>query len=431
MYDYDLLKLITIIETVIYYVCILSIIKSFYSEDSDKRRIYLSFLIFVPFIVIAVFCDINRLLLIHILIQCIELFIVKISFKNIKFKRIVYIYSFLFAFNSLVISVVLYLFYIPQEFDLYIELLVNLLISTSIISICHTNLRFKIQNIIFLAPKYIKRLLLLFLLVSALLGALLEDRAFYPNKYSWDFYVHFAITVMIIFVCIAFPVFVLNSIANTEMKKLIKTYEEQMIAQANYYISLSQSNFELRRFRHDYNNLEIGICNLLKEGKNEDAILMLKQGSRILSQNKSNFDTGNSIVNALLTDKNSKARSINSIIIFNGAIPENAFPPIDLCIIFGVTTDNALEACEKISAHVRKEIYIKCNCSSGFMFLTIKNPVSKRVKINNNIIATGKKDKALHGFGLYSLNKVVDKYSGKCRLECSDEFFCVDIELNL
>ena len=154
----------------------------------------------------------------------------------------------------------------------------------------------------------------------------------------------------------------------------------------------------------------------------------MKQGSNILSQAKLQFDTGDNIVNALLSDKNKKAVNINSEIIFSGAVPENIFSPIDLCVIFGVTTDNALEACEKISIEIKKEIQINCNCSSGFMFLTITNPVLQKIKIHNNIIATDKTDKSLHGFGLYSLNQVVKKYSRKCNLDCSDDIFCVKLD---
>ena len=85
----------------------------------------------------------------------------------------------------------------------------------------------------------------------------------------------------------------------------------------------------------------------------------------------------------------------------------------------------------KMYIEIKKEIQINCNCSSGFMFLTITNPVLQKIKIHNNIIATDKTDKSLHGFGLYSLNQVVKKYSGKCNLDCSDDIFCVKIELNL
>lgn len=431
MYDYNFLKVITVIETIMYYVCMLSIVKRFYLTVPRSRRIRLSFFIFVPFTGASVIYDMDTLLLIHILIQCIELVIIKISFENISFKNIIYTYTLLFAFNSLIISVILYLFSVPEKFDLHIDLLINLFVSIGIIAMCYTKLSYKIQNIITLTPKYVKRLILLFLIAAAMLGALLEDRAYYPNKSSWDFYVHLAVSIIIIFVCVAFPIFILNSITNSEMKKLIKSYEEQMLAQANYYITISQSNFELRRFRHDYKNLEIGICRLLEDGKNEDAICILKQGSNILSQAKLQFDTGDNIVNALLSDKNKKAVNINSEIIFSGAVPENIFSPIDLCVIFGVTTDNALEACEKISIEIKKEIQINCNCSSGFMFLTITNPVLQKIKIHNNIIATDKTDKSLHGFGLYSLNQVVKKYSGKCNLDCSDDIFCVKIELNL
>lgn len=65
------------------------------------------------------------------------------------------------------------------------------------------------------------------------------------------------------------------------------------------------------------------------------------------------------------------------------------------------------------------------------MFLTITNPVSEKVNISNNYIATTKENKTLHGFGLYSLHSVVKKYDGKIELESTDTTFTANIDLCL
>lgn len=41
------------------------------------------------------------------------------------------------------------------------------------------------------------------------------------------------------------------------------------------------------------------------------------------------------------------------------------------------------------------------------MFLNITNPVYHEVPINKNFISTTKEDKHSHGFGLFSVNKVI------------------------
>ena len=65
------------------------------------------------------------------------------------------------------------------------------------------------------------------------------------------------------------------------------------------------------------------------------------------------------------------------------------------------------------------------------MFLTISNPVVENIKIHNNSIKTSKQDKRDHGFGLYSLKKIIQKYDGKLSLTCNNNLFHTKIELTL
>ena len=133
----------------------------------------------------------------------------------------------------------------------------------------------------------------------------------------------------------------------------------------------------------------------------------------------------------MLADKQKKAEPNNIKIDFNGAIPTEAITPTDLCVIFGNTIDNAMEACEKLNDNSDKTIKVECKCNSGFMFLNMSNPVDKKVSIKNNSIKTTKTNSALHGFGLYSLNKVIKKHDGEIKLSCDDNIFVLDISLCL
>ena len=64
------------------------------------------------------------------------------------------------------------------------------------------------------------------------------------------------------------------------------------------------------------------------------------------------------------------------------------------------------------------------------MFLTVTNPVAKNIEIHNNTIQTTKHDKINHGFGIHSIQKVVDKYEGELALSCEDCLFKTEITLN-
>ena len=81
-----------------------------------------------------------------------------------------------------------------------------------------------------------------------------------------------------------------------------------------------------------------------------------------------------------------------------------------------------------IVANIRNSIISE---NSGFMFLNMSNPVKEPVTIKNNLPTTSKEEKSLHGFGLYSLDKVIKKHHGELSLSCSNCIFCLDLSICL
>lgn len=226
---------------------------------------------------------------------------------------------------------------------------------------------------------------------------------------------------------------VLNSVSNAYLKKLKNDYERQIKIQAEHYTALSRANFEFRRFRHDFKNIKIGVRECIIDGKYDDALKMLDlSNEQIYSTSSSllDFDTGNGIIDALLADKQRQANEYGIKIQFEGAVTNGGLSSTELCILFGNTLDNAIEACQKVESQ-KRVINVSCNCNSGFIFLTVKNPVDHKVEIKNNRIATTKADKNMHGFGLYSLGLVVESHDGSLALSSDDSSFTIEIGLCL
>ena len=95
--------------------------------------------------------------------------------------------------------------------------------------------------------------------------------------------------------------------------------------------------------------MEIGLRKLISDGKNKEALEMLNNQNITLNSTSLRFDTGNGIVDALLAGKQQQADEINTIISFEGAVPNESIQPVDLCIIFGNPLDNAInEKCSRI-----------------------------------------------------------------------------------
>ena len=243
----------------------------------------------------------------------------------------------------------------------------------------------------------------------------------------------FSVLLLVVFFT-ALPIWIVTSLSNFYLKKQNKEFQKNIEAQAKHYSDLAKANYELRRFKHDFNNIKIGLEKVLSDNDYEAALSIIENSNYEIQDHAHKmleFDTGNGIVDALLSDKQSKANKSNTRIVFSGSVPPASIAPTDLCVLFGNTLDNAIEACEKFENGTAKIIFVSCKCNSGFAFISITNPVADDVVIRGNSIDSTKADKASHGYGLYSLNKIVKKLDGSLNLFCEDKTFKVEIDLSL
>ncbi len=427
-------QIITTIDSFIYIFCLFLIIhKIFKGEIKRKGCVVGNILLVLALLVCALLMKETEFLIIWSILQLTQLFLVYFSFFNIRLSRIVSIYAFLYSINSIIIVAINS--FIPVELTTIaiIELFVNVIISFLCLFCCfYKKVQYRIRQIIFSIPTRIKIITLLSSCISAGLMVILISNSEMYEVSAWSITIRISLIFFSLFVCSTFPILIITVLTNTYLKKQNESFERELEAQASHYIALAESNKELRRFKHDFKNLRIGITKALTSGDSEIALEMIENGQNdFISSTDSiiKFNTGNGIVDAILSEKQKKAGESNTNIMFEGMIPQNAFSPTDLCVIFGNTLDNAIEACEKIPHGEDKTISISVNFSSGFVFISISNPVAEKVIVHDNHIETTKKDRAAHGFGLYSLGKIAKKYNGEMKIISEEHTFTLTLDL--
>lgn len=222
--------------------------------------------------------------------------------------------------------------------------------------------------------------------------------------------------------------FVLYQLITNYLK--IKYYEKLNASLQNcfnqqkiQYETMIKSNESIRRFRHDFLNLKIGLNTYLNNNDVDGAIEYLNGCDKSIKSNDIIFKTGNTFLNALLSEKATFCKDKKIRINFYGLFNYEAINPTDLCIIFGNALDNAIEACMKIDNDELKNIDIYSKVNHGHIFITITNPTKENIKVINNSISTSKTDKDIHGIGLYSIKKVLGKYNGNINLSCENKIF--------
>ena len=226
---------------------------------------------------------------------------------------------------------------------------------------------------------------------------------------------------------VLYIVVIVNS--NTVFNQTVTNLTDQVNAQVLHYESLKNNDGEMQRFRHDFENIIMCLKVLLKSDNIPQALDYIDDMVGTFNYSKPVFDTGNYIADALLSEKNHKAGQYDTKIEYEGFIPSYRITNFELCIILSNALDNAIEACAKINGE--KTIEITSEIKNGIWFLTINNPITKRVTIRNNTVFTTKNDISKHGFGLYNIKKTVQKRNGHLKLSCSDTLFTLDVAVNL
>lgn len=420
---------VTIYNSIVYYCCLLFMTRFLLVRKPRIWALCLSFLVFIPLIILASFGNTSFLSPAYIIFEVLQFFLIKLSFQNVKIRNLVTSYFFLYCTNMILVSLVVAIF--PAS-RFYADYLINTAVAILCFLLCLSKIRCVVQQIMQWTPKYILIISTLLFVLTAVMFAFISGSNFFANYGLLNRALRIIFTILLFAICTALPVIILIAVSNAKLKSLTTDYEQQIHVQAEHYKNLAAANFETRRFKHDFKNISIAIEKLLADGKHEQALALLQKYNNTLNSPgifRPGFDTGNGIADALLTDKSEKASAFNAEITFNGAIPQEYLSPTDLCVILGNTLDNAIEACQKLDFQMNKTISISCNCNSGFLFLSINNPISEKVIIHDNHIATTKENKTLHGFGLYSLHSVVKKYDGEVRLSSTDDCFTVDIDL--
>ena len=143
-------------------------------------------------------------------------------------------------------------------------------------------------------------------------------------------------------------------------------------------------------------------------------------------------DSGNKVVDALVNVKYATAKEKEIEFILKIFIPEEL--PINQCdigVVLGNALDNAIEATEKCKSY-EKKIEILMGIKKESLIMVIKNPYENTLITdkNGNLLST-KKDSHRHGYGISSITRVAEKYSGDVVMDDENGQFVLTVTLNL
>jgi hypothetical protein len=196
--------------------------------------------------------------------------------------------------------------------------------------------------------------------------------------------------------------------------------------ESNYFIKVEENNYKVRQLYHDMKNHLVCISQLCD---NDDSKIYLKNLNFELDKLDKTFDTGNRVLNIILSEK--KSRCIENGINLNTYVDFSRSDFIemsDVSTIFGNLLDNAIQACNKIENNdLPKKIDLRVFNKKGFCIIDITNTKVNQIVKKKNKIFTTKEDDFLHGIGIKNIETAVKKYNGELTIDYSDKYFKVTI----
>ncbi len=225
-----------------------------------------------------------------------------------------------------------------------------------------------------------------------------------------------------------YPIYI-QLVKGLHMKKSAYLYRKQLELFRQEKQLEDNAAMEIREMRHDMKQQLFLLNSLLQRGELEKARKMLEElTEETLEKGRLESRTGNMVVDSLVNHVWKKAKDEGIRLHLDiRPLPELSIKDSDLCILLGNALDNALEASEQIRDS-EKEIWISAVYEKGCLFFCVKNRYQGELRMSSSQkILSGKKEPG-HGFGLYSMKKMTEKYGGSMEVKLDKEgIFLVEL----
>ena len=138
--------------------------------------------------------------------------------------------------------------------------------------------------------------------------------------------------------------------------------------------------------------------------------------------------TGSQIADMILEQKRTLAEQ-EGITFTIQAVPiaKWMFDDSETCSLLGNLLDNAIEASRRIDDNVDKWVSVKIENQKQLLFIKIENSVSEIPVMKDKRPISVKQDKIRHGYGLKSVERIVNKYEGMITYKGKDRAFQVKL----
>lgn len=165
---------------------------------------------------------------------------------------------------------------------------------------------------------------------------------------------------------------------------------------------------------------------VLREDKSGKYISEIEKAVMIYD---STVKTGSAVLDTLLTEKKlqCESKNIKLTMVVNGKLLE-FMDEMEVYSLFGNALSNAIDSVSALPQENMRHIALKVTQIGGMCSIHVENPYDGDVVFSGDLPETTK-DKNYHGFGMKSMNRIVNSYGGVMTVTAENGLFTLDILL--
>lgn len=240
-----------------------------------------------------------------------------------------------------------------------------------------------------------------------------EGSRIFPNVNDWSMLL---IQVSAYF-CLLAVLFAYRKLEDTfELQTKNALLKQQVDTQMHYMQEVQTRYDQTRAFRHDLKNHFVVLGRLLEKSENQKASMYLNKLEITADTFSFPCQTGNMVVDLLLSDKLGLAQQKGINVECNMTIPpESIIEDMDLCIVFSNAIDNAITACDFVEDQ-KAYIIISALQKGQFFMIEIENSCCEREQKGRG-----------SGIGLQNITAVAEKYHGAVSVDFEAQTFKLNV----
>lgn len=270
------------------------------------------------------------------------------------------------------------------------------------------------------------RYLTLFVLAEIMIGEYLFNNDV-EGFFIQGEYILFSIIVFICLFSVLTAIIFYKGYKDMQYQQQISDMNFEMLKRQ--YEMIQKMYTEKRMLLHDSVHQDVLILEYLQDRKYEEAQTYFEKKIAATKKRSRNRYTGIEVLNLMLNYEIEQAeeKAINvdcAVEVYHCPVDET-----ELCIIIGNLFDNAIEAVKDLPDEQRQIDFAIQNPNCIFR-IEISNPYEgERRKIEHHYLTTKKQNTEMHGLGLMSVQKIVEKYDGLMEISDKDNVFRVVVTL--